>query len=321
MTDSFANSLALRWDPSLHQFEIRELSKIAWQATNLGCMHGAFLVERMRTFAGKVLDTKPHLDRLERGCNLLGIPIQPFLRKFQAGLGVLLEESRDLLESQGDASMCIVVSPGDYFSGAGCHAIVHWIPMPWETLSQWYQHGTSLVRVQYASGAGECWPSDIKARSRLNYFLSDREAKRRCENGLALLCTSRGMVADTSVANLLVVTHNGKLLSPRREDIVQGTSLAYVESLLGAEGKSIEYRDIHFEELYEATEVLLVGNSGCVWSASALGKRPIGLGPNGPMCLLLQEQWQRACGCEWKSQAIRMAEFTLERKNSPDKQH
>ena len=319
MTDAFDNSLALRWDPSLHQFEIRELSKVAWQATNLGCMHGAFLVERMRTFAGKVSNTKPHLDRLERGCELLGIPSQPFLRKFQAVLEVLLEESRDLLESQGDASMCIVVSPGDYFSGAGCHAIVHWMPMPWETLSQWYQQGTSLVRVQYASGSGECWPSDIKARSRLNYFLSDREAKRRCENGLALLCTSRGMVADTSVANLLVVTQSGKLLSPRREDIVQGTSLAYVESLLGAEGKSIGYRDIHFEELYEAAEVLLVGNTGCIWSASALGKRPIGLGPNGPICGYLQEQWQKACSCQWKSQAIRMAESLKKSQNHPEK--
>jgi branched-subunit amino acid aminotransferase/4-amino-4-deoxychorismate lyase len=118
-----------------------------------------------------------------------------------------------------------------------------------------------------------------------------------------------------------VITQHGQILSPRREDIVQGTSLAYVESLLGAQSKSIEYRDIHFEELYEATEVLLAGNTGCVWSASALGKRPIGLGPNGPMCELLQEQWQKACACEWKSQAIRMAELMLERKNSPDKQH
>lgn len=319
MTDTFANSLALRWDPSLHQFEIRELSKVAWQATNLGCMHGAFLVERMRTFAGKVSNTKPHLDRLERGCNLLGIPAQPFLRKFQAGLNILLDESRELIESQEDASLCIVVSPGDYFSGPGFHAIVHWLPIPWAMLSHWYQQGTTLVRVQYASGAGECWPSDIKARSRLNYFLSDREAKRRCEDSLGLLCTSRGMVADTSVANLLVVTETGQISSPRREDIVRGTSLEFVESLLGNQGKSIAYRDIHFEELYQAAEVLLVGNTGCIWSASALGKRNIGLGPNGPLCGYLQEQWQKACGCNWKSQAIRMAESLKKSQNHPEK--
>ena len=308
MTDAFQNSLALRWDPGLSKFEIRELSKISWPVTNLGCMHGAFLVERARTFGRKFVNLDPHLNRLSLGCDLLGIPFGPFRRQFQSGVESLLSESRTLLESQDDASLCIVVSPGDYYTGQAFQAVVHWLPIPWRTLADWYRHGSTLIRVQYASGAGECWPSDIKSRSRLNYYLADREAKRRSEHSLGLLCSSRGMVADCSAANLLIVDKAGAIFSPRREDIVQGTSLAYVEQLLAGIGMNIEYRDVHFEELYDASEVLLVGNTGCLWPAISLGKRPIGTTTNGPICATLQERWEKSISFNWRSQALRIAD-------------
>jgi branched-subunit amino acid aminotransferase/4-amino-4-deoxychorismate lyase len=197
-----------------------------------------------------------------------------------------------------------VVTPGDYYCGSELQGFVHWLPIPWKKLANWYQSGTTLVRVQYASGAGECWPANVKTRSRFNYFLADKDAQKRFDNSLALLCTSRGMVADTSVANILMIDRQSNIWSPRREDILNGTSLQYTQKLLASQGKQIQFRDILFEEIYEASEVLLVGNTGCLWHASHLQRREIGNTDPGPICLSLQKLWCQSIGFDWKSQAI-----------------
>ena len=305
--EKFLSSYALRWNPSANGFELVNFSGLTIPVSDLGAMHGAVLVERVRTFGKKILDIQPHKTRLKLGLAALGLEGRSFLQQLDHAMEELIAKSASLLQEETDASLCIVVTPGDFFHGKELHAFAHWLPIPWEKLAKWYQSGTTLVRVQYASGAGECWPSNIKTRSRLNYYLADQDAGKRFEGGLGLLCTSRGMIADTSLANLLFVDRHGNIVSPRREDIVAGTSLDRVEKMLKEDGKSILFRDVLFEELYDAAEVLLVGNTGCIWHASSFQRRSIADTNPGPLCLRLQKQWCQAIGFDWKSQAIRKA--------------
>ncbi|MFM8573758.1 MAG: aminotransferase class IV [Pirellula sp.] len=308
-SERFLSSYALRWDSVAASFELVEASRLAMPATDLGAMHGAILVERVRTFGKRILDLQPHKARLQIGFDALGLDGRAFLQQLDSAIEELIAKTPALLNEESDASLCIVVTPGDYFSGKKLHAFAHWLPIPWRKIAHWYQFGTTLVRVHYASGAGECWPSNIKSRSRLNYYLADQDAAKRFQGGLGLLCTSRGMVADTSVANLLLVDRQGAVHSPRREDVVCGTSLERIEKMLGQQGQSIQYRDLMFEELYEASEVLLLGNTGCIWHASALQRREIGGGQAGPMCIRLQKQWCESIGFDWRAQALLKAEM------------
>ncbi|MFN9465087.1 MAG: hypothetical protein ACK6B2_17920, partial [Planctomycetota bacterium] len=87
-----------------------------------------------------------------------------------------------------------------------------------------------------------------------------------------------------------------------------GTSLDQIEKMLQDAGKSILFRDVLFEELYDAAEVLLVGNTGCIWHASSIQRRNIADTNPGPLCLQLQKRWCEAIGFDWKSQAIRNAD-------------
>lgn len=303
-SEKFLASYALRWDSVAVGFEMIESRRISLPASDLGVMHGAILVERARTFGKKIIDLSPHKKRLQAGFETLGIDGRTFLNQLDSSIDELIAKSPTLLNEQSDASLCIVATPGDYYSGHGLQGFVHWLPIPWDKLATWYQQGTTLVRVHYASGAGECWPSNIKTRSRLNYYLAEQDAHKRFPSGLALLCTSRGMIADTSVANLLLVDQRGRISAPRKEDVVQGTSLARVEKMIEAQGKSIQFRDVLYEELYDAAEVLLVGNTGCLWHASHLQRRQIADGNPGPLCLSLQKQWCESIGFDWKTQAI-----------------
>lgn len=307
LNERFLNSYALRWNPSAKGFEMVRFSGLSMPVTDLGAMYGAMLVERARTFGKKILDLEPHKARLKLGLATLGIEGRSFLHQLDAAVEELIAKSAGILQEETDASLCIVATPGDFFSGKQLHAYAHWLPIPWEKLATWYQNGTALVRVQYASGAGECWPSNIKTRSRLNYYLADQDAGKRFEGGLGLLCTARGMVADTSLANVLMVDRQGNVVSPRREDIVAGTSLDRIEKMLHEEGKPILFRDVLFEELYDAAEVLLIGNTGCIWHASSIQRRNIADTNPGPLCVKLQRLWCEAIGFDWKSQAIRNA--------------
>ncbi len=308
LNERFLNSYALQWNPTAMGFEMVRFSGLSMPATDLGAMHGAILVERVRSFGKRILDLEPHKTRLKRGLAALGIEGRSFLHQLDAAIEELTAKSAGILQEETDASLCIVATPGDFFSGKQLHAYAHWFPIPWEKLATWYQKGTTLVRVQYASGAGECWPSNIKTRSRLNYYLADQDAAKRFQGGLGLLCTTRGMVADTSLANVLIVDRQGNVVSPRREDIVAGTSLDQIEKMLQDAGKSILFRDVLFEELYDAAEVLLVGNTGCIWHASSIQRRNIADTNPGPLCLQLQKRWCEAIGFDWKSQAIRNAD-------------
>ncbi len=308
LNERFLNSYALQWNPTAKGFEMVRFSGLSMPATDLGAMHGAILVERVRSFGKRIFDLEPHKTRLKRGLAALGIEGRSFLHQLDAAIEELTAKSAGILQEETDASLCIVATPGDFFSGKQLHAYAHWLPIPWEKLANWYQNGTTLVRVQYASGAGECWPSNIKTRSRLNYYLADQDAAKRFQGGLALLCTTRGMVADTSLANVLIVDREGNVVSPRREDIVAGTSLDRIEKMLQDAGKSILFRDVLFEELYDAAEVLLVGNTGCIWHASSIQRRNIADTNPGPLCLQLQKRWCEAIGFDWKSQAIRNAD-------------
>ena len=168
-SEQFLTSFGLRWDTQAQGFELLEASRLSLPLSDLGAMHGAILVERIRSFGQQLLDLQPHLARLGRGMDLLGLDSNLFLRQLEASIAEMLAKSQALLKDQSDASLCVVVTPGDFFSGKQIHGFVHWLPIPWRKLAHWYQFGTTLVRVQYASGAGECWPSNIKSRSRLNY--------------------------------------------------------------------------------------------------------------------------------------------------------
>jgi branched-subunit amino acid aminotransferase/4-amino-4-deoxychorismate lyase len=119
-----------------------------------------------------------------------------------------------------------------------------------------------------------------------------------------LLRTVTGSIADTSVANVLMITSEDEWVSPSPDSVMIGTSLRWCESILAETNTPIAFRDISIEELKNAREVLLVGNTACVWHASELDGSPIGDGVAGERCRWLQQSWIQRCGFDWLSQGI-----------------
>ena len=311
MDPAFLNSVGLRWDSRTEGFDELTLHTMSWSVLDYGSLYGSFLVERIRTFGGKLpggmfstLDR--HLHRLSRGLDLLHIDFQAVLPQLPGLLERLIELNRELVDREGDVSLVVVVSPGSMDrSEGGVQCMLHLLPLPWRRMKGWLAEGADLVPTQIASGAGECLPGSIKSRSRLNYFLADLEAAEHGDTSLGLLRTSNGFVSDTSVANVLVVTSRGEIVSPTKENTVVGTSLEVVEMWLRERGDSVVFRDVAFDELASAAELLLLGNSGCVWHAASVRGESIGTGEAGPVCRWLQERWVKEVGFDWVGQARR----------------
>lgn len=288
----------IRFDDSLAYAngEWSPLSQLRWSVTDVGTTHGAIIVERMRTIGKQIFALADHIDRLVAGAFQLGIDCSQDIELLSRLCRELVARNASLLDQETDFGIVIVVSPGDpgIERDRRSHKtlMAHVSPIPFAQLANWYREGVSLTLSSVQNVPPECWSPSIKTRSRLQYYLADRQVS----SGIALLTNIRGAITETSVANLLIVDRNECLLSPRLEDILSGVSLKTVIELAHESGLEIGYRDLFPEDVAMAKEVLMTGSTGCLWSAVNFNGKAIGDGKPGSIATELRGRWERAVG-------------------------
>lgn len=307
MNPAASPSQALRWNPDASSYETCDAHELHLSIHDVGALYGALVVERLRTFGGHLHPVDLHWERFQRGMKALGISLPLNESLFRESLLHVLDANREWCERQRDVSLIAVATPGVTIAAyERPTSFLYLSPLPWDRLAEWYRHGTALITAAWRNGAGDCWPSDIKTRNRLPYYLADREAQSRVmqsiRHPLALLPTSDGSVGDTSVANLIIVTNEGEWVTPETAHVLAGTTLQRSESLLRQHGVSLEYRKVDWAEIRSAREVLLLGNSGCVWHASTCDGISIGNGTRGNACAFLQKLWVEFVAFDWLGQ-------------------
>lgn len=306
MHPSFHDSISLRWEHSTRRFEPVPLKDLSWSIADAGTLQGAILVERFRTYAGKLLDLSDHEIRLNHGANQLSIVMSSIAVDWVPQCKRLIELNHDLVQRNGDVSIVLLLSPGEQFPGhlLGKHptCMMHLSQLPFAKLDKWYNLGTDLTIGSQHAVPSTCWSNQIKSRSRLPYFLSDAKAAAEQPDALAVLTTTRGTISDTSVANLLMVDCKGGIVSPPRKDILVGCTLLALERLLLKTNSRIQYRDIETKELASATEIILSGSNGGVWFAGSLDGVRIGT-KDRLMTRMLTELWEKHVGLDFVAQA------------------
>jgi branched-chain amino acid aminotransferase len=268
------------------------MNRLSWSVTDLGTTQGAMLVERLRTLGGRIFAIDQHLHRLFEGAQMLGIPWSPEVSNAQRVCEELLERNHDLVDAYGDVGIVIVLSPGD--PGIDRRPILtptmmlHLTPISFEQYRGWYRNGAKLCSAAVRNVPPECWSPSIKTRSRLQYFLADQASDGR----VAVLLSTRGMVTETSISNLLIYGKDGILKSPPLDDILHGVSLKTVVELSNSLSIPVQFEDVDPVELRNASEVLMTGTTGCLWSAVEIDGEPIGTGKPGSVCKRIQNAWE-----------------------------
>jgi branched-subunit amino acid aminotransferase/4-amino-4-deoxychorismate lyase len=271
------------------------------------------VVERFRTLGGRLFDLQDRWERFSLGLQVLDVDLELSQPNFVEAFLRLLELNHDLVADAGDVSLVAVASPGELEGNASSPTIVlHVSPLAWTRLASWYRYGTPLFLSSYSAVPDTCWPTQVKTRSRLPYYLSELElAKkhRKSQKGmpveaLPLLKTIHGTIADTALANIVIVDKHGVVRSPAIESALEGCSLKLATRLLHKIKIDLIRSEVTLPDLHEAREVWLTGSSGCVWRASSLDGRELGTDKAFTLYGQLKAEWMRHVGHDFEQQAI-----------------
>ncbi|MEZ6114897.1 MAG: aminotransferase class IV, partial [Pirellulaceae bacterium] len=238
-------------------------AEAAVSVNDLGFLLGATVAERLRTFGGKLFRLEQHLQRLERSLAIVGISLHQSMDELGEVATELARRNHALLAAGDDLNLSLFVTPG--IAGANSPTVgMHTAPLPFGTWADEYDQGVPLVVSSVRHLPPDCLPPELKCRSRMHYYLADREALARQPHARALMLDRDDFVAETSTANLLMFRESEGIVAPRLDKVLPGTSIAVLEELAAGLGVPWSYRDIRLDELRAADEVMLTSTSPCI---------------------------------------------------------
>ncbi|MDA8743759.1 aminotransferase class IV [Rubripirellula amarantea] len=240
---------------------------------DIGFRQGVTAVERLRTYDGKLFAADDHLKRWVQTTASLKIDGLPCSSKLAEWLGELIERNRALLDQATDVGVTIFATPGEV-GGNGPTIAMHLNPLDHDRNQRRRQGGQPLVTSAIESPSNACWPRTAKVRSRIHYYLADREARRHSSDALGVLSDHDGSVTETSIANLAVV-RSGAVTSPLAEQVLSGITQSHCQALAVSMGIAWTQERISKQDLLSADEVLLMGTDTGVWFANEIDGVPI----------------------------------------------
>jgi branched-subunit amino acid aminotransferase/4-amino-4-deoxychorismate lyase len=273
-----------------------------------GFMLGVTVPEQLRTFGGKLFRLDEHLARLARGLEIVGVTSPHTERELFDFARELVKKNHALLPPGEDLGLTIFVTPGPATiqPGRGPLVCMHTRRLPWASHTQLYERGQNLVTTKIRQVPTDCWPAELKCRSRMHYWLADHEARRIEPGARALLLDHDDFVLEASTANILIYRAGEGLISPPKESILPGISVAMLADLAQTLGLPFLHRSLRLEDLLSAEEVLLCSTSPCVWPVLSLNGKTIGSGQPGAIFSRLIAAWSQHVGMDIVEQAQRL---------------
>jgi branched-subunit amino acid aminotransferase/4-amino-4-deoxychorismate lyase len=279
-----------------------------------GFVLGATVTEQLRTFRGRLFMADAHQERLRESLQVVGIdPVRPLAEVFAAAAEVAARNHASG-PVDDDLGLVIFVTPGDQPSqhggrGGMPRTVIHTFPLAFRLWANAYEHGVSLRSVSVKQVPDDCWPVQAKVRSRLHYFLADREAHAAEPGAKAVVCHLDGRVSETSTANIAIV-REGTILAPPMADALAGVSLRCAENLAASLGLPWTTRSLNEMDLATAEEILLTSTPNCILPATRFNGRAIGTGRPGTIYQAILAAWSGLTGLDFAAQARARAAST-----------
>ncbi len=279
-----------------------------------GFVLGATVTEQLRTFRGRLFMADAHQERLRESLQIVGIePGQPLAAVFAAA-AELAARNHAVGPHDDDLGLVIFVTPGDQPSQHGGRGgiprtVIHTFPLAFRLWSDAYERGVPLRSVSVKQVPDACWPVQAKVRSRLHYFLADREAHAAEPGARAVVCHVDGRVSETSTANIAIV-RGDTIHVPPAADALAGVSLRCAQRLAESLGLAWKPRSLTEADLADADEILLTSTPNCIIPATRFDGRFVGAGRPGTIYRSLLAAWSSLVGFDIAAQARARAEST-----------
>jgi len=270
---------------------------------------GISVIERLRTFNGKLFRSEQHLGRLRRSMEILGWDAAALCQEVETAFAGLMERNAPLIAHGDDWSISVFVTPGNSASAIKPTVCVHGSPLPFQNWAKQFETGINAVVVNTRQISGNCWPAELKCRSRMHYYLADREAETQQPGARALLLDQDGFVGEGSTANVVAYFADRGLVTPRRSKVLPGVSLPGVSQEVLyelADSLGVEHceADLLPAELTAADEIFFTSTSICLLPVVRLDCHLVGAGKPGAMFGRLIEAWSEWVGVDIAQQAM-----------------
>jgi branched-subunit amino acid aminotransferase/4-amino-4-deoxychorismate lyase len=190
---------------------------------------------------------------------------------------------------------------------------LHTYALPFHLWARKYREGQALVTTEVEQVSPRCWPAGLKCRSRMHYYLADREAAARDPQARALLLDAQGFVTEASTANLLIYRAGEGLVWPPTKKVLRGISLSVLVELVGRFGIAAGEHELTTDDVASADEVFLSSTPLCLLPVTRLNGRPIGAGQPGALFERLIAAWSEMVGVDIVGQAERFSTRKQER--------
>ena len=288
-------------------------AELAVPVSDTGFVQGVCIAEQLRTFGGRLFRLDGHLDRLFHCLDLVGIDPGMPQRQFAEIAEQLTAHNHRLMAPGDDLGLSIFVTPGPYRTFTGPQpgrplVCMHTYALPFRLWAEPYRAGQSLVTTAVRQVPGDCWPSELKCRSRMHYYLADREAAATEPGARALLLDHDGFVAEASTANALAYRADEGLLSPPLGKVLRGISMGVVVELTARLRIPFKQRDLRPDDFAAADEAMLTSTSVCLLPVTRFNGQSVGQGTPGPIFHRILEAWKELVGLDFTEQARRFAQ-------------
>ena len=169
--------------------------------------------------------------------------------------------------------------------------------------------------------SAESWPRELKCRSRMHYYLAERDVRKRVPGARPLLLDERGNVNETPTANIVGYRgpqapgqSHGGLVTPQEFAALPGISLAALKELaLSPLGGAIGCLGADFspaEFIAFVDELWITSTPFSMLPVVQLDDALIGDGRPGPMFRKLLDAWSASVGVDIPAQARQFARRT-----------
>lgn len=271
-----------------------------------GVVLGATVTEMTRTFRHRPYRLEDHLERLFRSLKYTRMDIGQTPDSLAAASRELVAHNAKLVDPEDELGLIHFVTTGEFpvYAGSAGRAArttptvcMHTFPMPFELWAEKLDAGAHLVTPSIRHVPPQCYDPKMKYRSRMHYYLADKEAQLVDPDASALLLDLAGNVTETSGSNFLIV-EKGTIVSPTLTNTLPGISRATVIDLAKQLDIPFEVRDIQVHSVINSDEAFTSSTPYCLLPVTKINGLAIGDSRPGPMWCELMTAWSELVGVD-----------------------
>ena len=265
---------------------------------DLGIVLGAAVTDFLRTFHQRPYRMDDHIQRFYRSCKYARI--QP-----PVDLAESISISEHLLKTNApfhpgqELGLIFYMTAGEnsvYAGAAGIPAnpspsyVQHTFPMRFDLFRDIFVNGVHCMTPAPRHWPPQCLSSKIKNRNRLHMWIGEQEIRQLDATAMPLYLDVHGNITETGGSNF-VILRDGKVISPRRNNVLWGISLTVLEEILAQLGVPFIEDDIQTYDVVNADEAWIPTTPYCLGPVVKINGVPIGDGTPGPMWRRIIDHW------------------------------